>query len=126
MATVLPFPTASRRTEQARDRKPVRLQMTARGRALLTVLAFAAGALVALAAVLLLGTPFAAAGAAEEPLTVTVQSGDTLWGYAEQFRPEGESTEEFVHEMRLLNSLPTGRLTEGQQIVLPEDARLGS
>lgn len=51
--------------------------------------------------------------------TITVEAGDTLWGYAQQYAPEGMGAQEYVSEVRLHNQLPTGRVTAGQEIELP-------
>jgi len=92
---------------------------------LVTAVAFLLGLLVAAAALLVLDLPSALAGAEPEgPAVVTVEAGDTLWGYAEQYAPEGMSEQEFVTEARTLNHLTTGRITAGQQIELPEAADL--
>lgn len=115
-------PRASRPSAAAGTpaRADARLALTARGRRLLVLLAFLVGLVVAAAALLVFDVPSALAGtdgAAE--VTVTVEAGDTLSGYAEQYAPEGVSAEEFLVEVHTLNHLPTGRLTAGQQIVLP-------
>lgn len=85
-ATVLPF--SQHRDERAAqsDRAGVRLKATRRGRVVLTALAFLLGLLVAAALLLMFEVPSAlAGGGAEEPVTLTVEAGDTLWGYAEEF-----------------------------------------
>lgn len=120
MATMLPLPTSSALAEQASARKGVRLQLTRRGRILLAAIAFLAGILVALLGVLVLGVPSAFAGDPQEPVTVTVQAGDTLSDYAEQYAPAGEDPQDFVREMRSLNGLSSPRITEGQSLELPE------
>lgn len=118
-ATVLPFPR--HRDERARDaaRARVRLEPTRRGRYALTVVAFVLGLLVAAAVLLAVDLPALAGTGNEQSVTVTVQAGDTLWSYAQEFAPEGMSAQEYVAEVRTLNHLPTGRVTAGQQIELP-------
>lgn len=124
-AMVLPFPRRREQLEQESARAHVRLVPTRRGRMLVTAVAFLLGLLVAAAALLVLDLPSALAGAEPEgPAVVTVEAGDTLWGYAEQYAPEGMSEQEFVTEARTLNHLTTGRITAGQQIELPEAADL--
>src|SRR5699024_5721430 len=49
---------------------------------------------------------------------VTVEPGETLWGYAEQLAPQEMGEQEYVAQVRTLNHLPTGRITAGQQIDL--------
>ncbi|AXK44619.1 cell division suppressor protein YneA [Brachybacterium saurashtrense] len=120
--TAVVLPLTSQRTLRA-DRAPrarVRLEPTRRGRRLLLAVAFALGLLVALVALLVVDLPSALAGTeAGQPVTVTVEAGDTLWGYAEEYAPEGMSPQDFVSEVRSANHLPTGRITAGQEIVLP-------
>lgn len=118
-ATVLPFPR--HREERSGDaaRAHVRLVLTRRGRAVLTAVAFVLGLLVAAAVLLLVALPALAGTEGEQAVSVTVEAGDTLWSYAEEFAPEGMSEQEFVAEVRALNHLPTGRVTAGQQIALP-------
>lgn len=122
-ATILPLrPTtqAERTTRTAPARAGVRLEATRRGRRLAVALAFLLGLLVAGIALLVLDVPAALAGAdPQDRVTVTVEAGDTLWEYAEEYAPEGASPEAYIAEVRTLNSLPTGRLTAGQEIVLP-------
>ena len=119
-ATVLPFPSRPAHGAGDSARARVRLEPTRRGRLLLTVLAFLLGLLVAAGVLLVVDLPSALAGPeADPPATVTVEVGDTLWGYAEQYAPEGVDESEFVAETRALNQLSTGRITAGQVIELP-------
>ena len=124
-ATVLPFPSQGTPRDEAAPRARVRLEPTRRGRLMVTGIAFLLGLVAAALAPLALDLPSALAGTeGEEPVTVTVESGDTLWAYAEQYAPEEMSAQEFIAEVRSHNHLPTGRITAGQQIELPgtEDA----
>lgn len=118
-ATLLPFPAQDATRDRAAARARVRLEPTRRGRLLLTVAAFVLGLLVAAALLLMVALPALAGTEGEQPVTITVQDGDTLWGYAEQYAPEGMSAQEYVTELRAQNQLPTGRVTAGQQIELP-------
>lgn len=119
-ATVLPLPQPREQHAEGAARARVRLVPTRRGRLLLTGLAFLLGLLVAAAVLLTVDLPPALAGTdSRQPVTVTVEAGDTLWGYAEEFAPATMSEQEFVAEARALNHLPTGRVTAGQQIELP-------
>lgn len=120
--TVMVLPLPSQHEQRAEDaaRARVRLVPTRRGRLLLTGLAFLLGLLVAAAVLLTVDLPAALAGTeSQQPVTITAEAGDTLWGYAEEFAPEAMSEQEFVAEVRTLNHLPTGRVTAGQQIELP-------
>lgn len=120
MATVLPLPQHRDERNERPARSDVRLEATRRGRVLLTAIAFLLGLAVAAAALLVFGIPAALAGDGEsDAVTVTVQEGDTLWGYAEDYAPEGMSAHEFVVEARALNQLPTGRVAAGQELELP-------
>lgn len=119
-ATVLPFPSRPAHGAGDSARARVRLEPTRRGRLLLTALAFLLGLLVAAAVLLVVDIPSALAGSeGEQPVTVTVQAGDTLWDYAVQYAPEGVDEQEFIAEVRAMNHLPTGRVTAGQVIELP-------
>lgn len=106
-------------------RAGVRLELTRRGRALVTLIAFALGLAVAVTALLVLDVPAALAGGGSNAPTVTVSAGDTLWEYADRYAPEDMTASEFVAEVRTLNDLPTGRLSAGQEIVLPDTAATG-
>lgn len=123
--TVLPFPHRSGGARRPAARTGARLQPTARGRALLLVIAFLAGLAVAALSLLVLDVPAALAGSDRTQVTVTVEHGDTLWEYAERYAPEGMSEQEYITEVRSINHLPTGRVTTGQQIELPTEAGLG-
>lgn len=119
-ATVLAFPAQRAQREEAAPRARVRLELTRRGRRVAAGLAFVLGLLVAAVALLTLDLSSAfAVSEPDGPVTVTVRSGDTLWGYAEQYAPEGMSEQEFVAEVRSLNHLSTARVTAGQEIELP-------
>ena len=120
MATVLPLPQHRDERTERPARSDVRLVMTRRGRMLLTAIAFLLGLAVAAAALVVFGIPAALAGGADDDaVTVTVQEGDTLWGYAEEYAPEGMSPHEFVVEARTVNQLPTGRVSVGQELEMP-------
>ncbi|GAB4096679.1 LysM peptidoglycan-binding domain-containing protein [Brachybacterium horti] len=116
--TALPLRGASAVARPARA--GVRLEVTRRGRMLVTAIAFLLGLAVAALALLVLDVPSALAGdGADGERTVTVSAGDDLWSYADLYAPEGMSDADFVTEVRALNELPTPRLTQGQEIVLP-------
>ena len=119
IATVLPFPSQGAPRDEAAPRARVRLEPTRRGRLVVTLIAFVLGLLVAAAVLLVVDLPALAGTEGEQPVTVTVEAGDTLWGYAEQYAPEGVSAQEFVTEVRQHNQLPTGRVTAGDVIELP-------
>lgn len=113
-------PSTTPARETARAIPARRLEITRRGRVVLLIAAFVVGLLVAVGALLALDVPSALAGGESSPATVTVAEGDTLWGYAAEHAPEGMSTSSYVTAIRAENHLPTGRLTVGQEIVLPQ------
>lgn len=118
--TVLPFPHGDNREQRPAARSGVRLELTSRGRALVTAVAFVLGLAVAALALLVFDVPAALAGGGQEQqITVTVESGDSLWGYAEEHAPEGVSEQQYIAQVRSMNHLPTGRVTAGQQLELP-------
>ncbi|MDO4912929.1 MAG: LysM peptidoglycan-binding domain-containing protein [Bifidobacteriaceae bacterium] len=49
-----------------------------------------------------------------------VQSGDTLWGYAQSITPEGKNVHDTIDEIMRLNNLHSYVLHPGQSIVVPE------
>lgn len=125
MASILAFPARGASAAERSPRTRVRLELTRRGRLLLTAAAFLLGILVALAGLLFLGGPWAFAGDSHEGPVVTVESGDTLWSYAQQYAPAGTDPHAYVEDVRRLNGLATPRLTAGQEIVLPESSATG-
>lgn len=118
--TVLPFPRRDARRQRPAARSGVRLELTSRGRVLVTAIAFLAGLVVAALALLVFDVPAALAGSGQEQqISVTVEAGDTLWEYAERYAPEGVSEQEYIAQVRTMNHLPTGRVAAGQQLELP-------
>ena len=125
-ATVLPLIPPSQTSNDAADletlpvRAGVRLEVTRRGRFLVSVLAFLLGLVVATIVLVAFDLPSALAEESREPTTVTVESGDTLSALAVDHAPEGMSQEQFITEVRTLNNLSTARVTAGQEIELPQ------
>ncbi|MBT0995807.1 LysM peptidoglycan-binding domain-containing protein [Cellulomonas sp. DKR-3] len=108
---------AQTRGAQARAQVPAggELRLTARGRALLVVLA-----LVAVAAAFFAGARASAADdAAPNVDRYVVQSGETLWGIAESSRAAGESVAEQVRELVRVNGLSGSQVMAGQELVVP-------
>ncbi|MBQ9867134.1 MAG: LysM peptidoglycan-binding domain-containing protein [Lachnospiraceae bacterium] len=51
---------------------------------------------------------------------VRIEKGDTLWGYAEEFKsPDGMSYSEYINDVKRINHLNSDKLVVGQTIVLP-------
>ena len=118
MDTVLSLRRPQQSGRTARDRARVRLAPTRRGRRLVVLLAFLLGLAVATVSMLALDVSSALAGGSDHAVTVTVESGDTLWGYAEEYAP-AQDPYDFVQRAQQLNDLPTQRLTAGSTITLP-------
>lgn len=125
MATILPLTAPHARPIAPKGRSRVRLELTRRGRLLATGAAFLLGIAVAIAGFAVMGGPWAFASPAGDEMVVTVAPGDTLTEYAQDHAPEGITVEQYVQDVRLLNNLPTPRLTVGEQITLPEGSVQG-
>ena len=50
---------------------------------------------------------------------VTVESGDTLWTIASEYKPEGKDLREFVYELADNNGVPDCNIYCGQTIYVP-------
>ncbi|MDO5662656.1 MAG: LysM peptidoglycan-binding domain-containing protein [Brachybacterium sp.] len=123
--TALP---ASPRTVPSATRTGVRgagLELTRRGRAVLAAVVFAAALLLTVLGMIALGVPSAMAGSEPAQVSVTVQEGDTLWGYAQEYAPADQDPRDFVWEVQQLNGLASSHLTAGMQIVVPTAAEEG-
>jgi nucleoid-associated protein YgaU len=94
------------------------LRLTARGRAVLWVLAALVVALVPL-----LGSQASADGpaGAQEVVRHVVQPGETLWGIAESVAAPSQDVRDVVVDLVRLNELPEAGLMAGQVIVVPAD-----
>lgn len=92
------------------------LRLTARGRAVLWVLAAVAVVLVSL-----IGSQASADGpvAAQEVVRHVVQPGETLWQIAESVAAPSQDVRDVVVELVRLNELPAAGLMAGQVIVVP-------
>ncbi|MDQ2690112.1 MAG: LysM peptidoglycan-binding domain-containing protein [Chloroflexota bacterium] len=102
--------------------RSTRLRLTVRGRRLLALIA-ALPAAVALCMAMLAGGSALASGAAGAPApafeTVTVASGDSLWGIAADIAP-GADPRDVVDAIVRLNALD-GPIVPGQQLALPAE-----
>ena len=119
MSTVAAAPrirySASPSVSAGRDSSGVRL--TRRGRVALLVVFLG----VAFAALTMLGGHSAATGEAGRPVetrTIVVGEGDTLWDIASDIAEPG-ATQEMIHYIEELNSLPGPSLMQGQKLAVP-------
>lgn len=124
MTTIAAVPALAQprpRRRPAIARKSVRLELTRRGRALRTLLVLAVLLVLAATAMIFSGAPSALADWVGGPqyVSVTVQPGDTLWGYARTYAPEGMDPRDYVLQIQQANDLPTSRVTAGTQLDLP-------
>ena len=92
------------------------LRLTARGRAVLWILAAAVVVLVTL-----ISSQASADGptAAQEVVRHVVQPGETLWQIAESVAAPSEDVRDVVVDLVRLNELPEAGLMAGQVIVVP-------
>ena len=92
------------------------LRLTARGRAVLWLLA-----VVAVAFVTLIASQASADGpvAAQEVVRHVVQPGETLWQIAESVAAPSQDVRDVVVDLVRLNELPEAGLMAGQVIVVP-------
>lgn len=115
-----PTTTAAARRSAVRPAS-TRLRLTARGRAVLTVIAALPAVLVILGviwgggAALASLDPAAPAGTFE---TVTVSSGDSLWSIAEEIAPDADPRD-VVAEISRLNGLSGSVVSAGQRLAIP-------
>lgn len=97
-----------------------RLRLTARGRLVRSLAALVLAAAAAVAAGGWLGGAVAGASQYDGPTaTVSVGAGQTLWEIAATSAAGGQDVREVVSQIQQLNSLPTGDLAAGQQLVVP-------
>ncbi len=51
--------------------------------------------------------------------TITVQSGDTLWTIAEQYKPDSQDIRDYIYEVCDRNDIKAGDLVQGMDIEIP-------
>ena len=49
-----------------------------------------------------------------------VMSGDTLWSIANTYKKDNQSTGEFVHEIKKINSMQNSSINLGDVLIIPE------
>lgn len=118
--TVPAQPVAARSRSRA-----ARLEITRRGRLVVTTVVFLLALALAGLAVAGVDVPAALAGSAQGTVRVTVLPGDTLSGYAEQYAPAGTDPRDYVLLVQRTNNLSSERIVAGTTLDLPvgEDAR---
>lgn len=121
LATGTPVSASATRAAAAGPRTRVRLELTRRGRVVRAVLLLILTAAIAVAVMSASGASSALADWTHGPRTVavTVQPGDTLWGYAGDYAPRGTDPRDYVLEVQRANHLSGMGLTAGSQIQLP-------
>lgn len=110
-------PARMTRPDRARREPSGGYRLTARGRAV--ALGASVAALVAIvvgAGQMVEASSVAATGT--EPAVVVVQSGDTLWGIAQDIAP-GVDPRSLVRQIREVNDLGNRAIVPGQSIVVP-------
>lgn len=60
-----------------------------------------------------------ASGKNRVPVTVVVETGDTLWGLARQHAPRGVDTRDYVYHIAQANNLKSSTVYPGQILELP-------
>lgn len=106
-------------------RREPALRLTRRGRTVVAIAVFLLVLAVGVAGMLLAEVPSAAAGhdhRDQDLIAVTVQPGDTLWGFAAEHKPAGEDPRDTVLMLQQLNDLPSTGLTAGTQLYVPRPA----
>lgn len=105
---------AGRPVSSAAAREPLRL--TARGRRVLIVLAFAAAVAIGGG----LGVLFPAESTAPEQVQdVVVSQGESLWAIATSTAAPGQDVREVVEQIRMLNDLDGSAVVAGQRLSVP-------
>ncbi|MCD8390602.1 MAG: LysM peptidoglycan-binding domain-containing protein [Firmicutes bacterium] len=82
-----------------------------------TALLFAAALITALISINAISTAFAKN--AEEGITVTVSSGDTLWGIAQKYNPENKDIRSVINKILRANGMTDSNIRAGDTLVIP-------
>jgi LysM repeat protein len=117
MANSAPWATQAQASAHVRaTRKAPTLQLTRRGRVLLFIVAIA----VLLGLMLVGGKAVGnVVGGSSPTQSMTVESGQTLWGIAQSIAKPHEDVRDVVAELQSLNNIPNGNVEAGQQLFLP-------
>lgn len=95
----------------------VRMELTRRGKAVIAIAALLVAALFVAVV-----SPLHSASSSEAPQQVEirqVQSGDTLWQFAEEITPPGGDVQDSVDRLEELNDMDSATIYAGQRLVLP-------
>ena len=111
-AQVVEFPVRIARARAAAARRRLAVR---RGLVALLVVATTSGIVWASAA----GRP-AVSSRGDAPASVVVRPGETLWGIAERWAPEGTDLRAYVDALARENGVAGGVLEAGARVVLPD------
>ncbi|MGM9551093.1 MAG: LysM peptidoglycan-binding domain-containing protein [Clostridia bacterium] len=79
---------------------------------------------VAVALAFMCFATFSVSGISRETFTSNlchaVESGDTLWSIAEEYKGENVSTGDFVRQLKKINEMKTSEIYVGQLLIIPE------
>ena len=54
----------------------------------------------------------------KQTVSYFVQSGDTLWGIAEKYKPHWMDTREYIHEISKLNDMDSDTIHTGDELII--------
>lgn len=85
--------------------------------------AFVAVTIIALAFIITsaLGFNTASGASTQQYIQVKVQSGDTLWGLAQEYGPSDMDVRNVIYEICRLNGITAADLQAGQYITIPSE-----
>ncbi|WP_235941386.1 LysM peptidoglycan-binding domain-containing protein [Paenibacillus puerhi] len=118
MIQSIPFNTANHAAAHTRT---LRSSMARPSRLAMLVAALLALLLVS-GVMMLFGGDADAYAAESQPsshVSIVVNSGDTLWGIASEYKSSNASIREYIYEIKKLNGLKDSSLRSGQKLLLP-------
>ena len=65
---------------------------------------------------------YSESNAKNEVIAVFVQSGDTIWSIAKEYKPDDKSLNEFVYEISANNGIKDGNIYAGQTLYVPVES----